>query len=658
MRARAAMVAGLLLSALPMAPASAEPRCDIDLDQPTRGAVAVTALGADLPEAARAAGFTATRLERTLKTDSTLWLDECARPFYVEPADPAQDTEGADPAAADDALTLHSRPGSALTIYLDFDGHDPSGTVWTSSYGDFTAEAYTLDSDPAFNATELTRIAGVWQRVAEDYAPFDVDVTTEDPGQAAITRSSSGDTVYGTRVVISPTNSIYGDCSCGGVAYVGVFDTPSSHSYYQPAWVFTRGVGTGSKSIAEAASHEAGHNLGLRHDGNTTSTYYSGHGVWAPIMGVGYYKPLSQWSRGEYTGANNPEDDLAVISSNGPPPIADDVADTRASAVAIQPGTTSGEISTRADVDWFRFTATGTTTVAVTPLSAGGNLDVRLGIYNDDGSEVALVDPLSAYVSSDSATGLSATTTLGLPTGTYVASVEGVGAGSVSGTGYSDYASLGRYTLTLATTTPLLVTGVLPDGVVGTPYSAALTASGGEAPYAWHIASGSVPAGVALTSDGVLEGTPTSAGDHQFDVRVTDDGGASVTRRFTVSITGAAPQDPPPDPEPPAPAEATKPTPPPPAAPPTPTTAITPLRITTTRLPRATKGKRYRQRLSALGAGRLSWRAGAVPRGMAMRTNGTLRGVPRDPGRYRLKVTVTDATGTIARATLRLRVRR
>ena len=656
MRARAVVAAGLLLGALPLTPATAEPRCDIELDHPTRGASAVSALGADLPEVARAAGFTATRLEQTLKTDSTLWLDECARPYYVEPADPAPDTDGADPAGADDALALHSRPGSALTIYLDFDGHDPSGTAWTSSYGDFTAEAYSLDSDPAFSATELTRIAGVWQRVAEDYAPFDVDVTTKDPGEAAITRSSSGDTVYGTRVVISPTNSIYSDCSCGGVAYVGVFDTPSSHSYFQPAWVFTRGVGTGSKSIAEAASHEAGHNLGLRHDGNATSAYYSGHGVWAPIMGVGYYKPLSQWSRGEYTGANNPEDDLAIISSNGPTPITDDVADGRASAVDIQPGTTSGEISTRADVDWFRFTASGPTTVSVDPVSAGGNLDVRLGVYNDDGSEVVLVDPLSTYVSSDSASGLSAATTLSLPAGTYLANVEGVGAGSVSGTGYSDYGSLGRYTLTLATTTQLLITADPPGGVVETPYSAALTASGGEAPYTWQVTSGALPAGLTLTSDGVLQGTPTRAGDHQFDVRVTDHANISTTTEMTLAIL--APYEPPQaDPGPPAPPISAPPTPPPASGTASPPTA-TAVRITTSRLPRAAAGRKYRTRLSAIGSGQITWTATKPARGMRLHSNGVLRGVPITPGRYRVQVRARDSAGHTATAILRLRVRR
>ena len=31
-------------------------------------------------------------------------------------------------------------------------------------------------------------------------------------------------------------------------------------------------------------------------------TYYKGHGGWAPIMGVGYYKAVVQWSKGEYLG--------------------------------------------------------------------------------------------------------------------------------------------------------------------------------------------------------------------------------------------------------------------------------------------------------------------------------------------------------------------
>ena len=53
---------------------------------------------------------------------------------------------------------------------------------------------------------------------------------------------------------------------------------------------------------------------------------------------------------------------------------------------------------------------------------------------------------------------------------------------------------------------PIAVTGPLPDGVVGTPYSQALTASGGTAPYTFSILTGSLPAGVQLSSDGLVSG--------------------------------------------------------------------------------------------------------------------------------------------------------
>ncbi len=114
-----------------------------------------------------------------------------------------------------------------------------------------------------FTDTERTRIQQVWQRVAEDYAPFDVDVTTEYPGEAAITRSSSADEYYGMRVLISPISSYIG--TYGGIAYVGVFDLVGD--YYKPALVFPENLANGEKYIGEAASHENGHTLGLYHDG-------------------------------------------------------------------------------------------------------------------------------------------------------------------------------------------------------------------------------------------------------------------------------------------------------------------------------------------------------------------------------------------------------
>ena len=64
-------------------------------------------------------------------------------------------------------------------------------------------------------------------------------------------------------------------------------------------------------------SHEVGHTLGLSHDGVTGGPeYYEGHNGWASIMGVGYYQELTQWSSGQYSGASNTQDDLAIITGN------------------------------------------------------------------------------------------------------------------------------------------------------------------------------------------------------------------------------------------------------------------------------------------------------------------------------------------------------
>ena len=179
---------------------------------------------------------------------------------------------------------------------------------------------------------------------------------------------------------------------CGGIAYVGVFDQTSNHAYYQPAFTFQNGVGGGQKNIAEASSHEAGHNVGLSHDGTATSGYYSGHGSWAPIMGVGYYRAITQWSKGEYAGANQTQDDFAVMRTNGAGPLADDYPESPPAALGTGLPRT-GIISSRTDVDVFRITLTQPTTVtiAATPASTSPDLDIALtprGFGND-----IVVDP-------------------------------------------------------------------------------------------------------------------------------------------------------------------------------------------------------------------------------------------------------------------------
>jgi hypothetical protein len=436
------------------------------------GQAAVSRLGDRLPAVAARNSLSAAQLRSNLLTDPTLLVDPQDQLLYVEPAaeqaeeaTQAADSAGAaaiDPAAA---LTLHSRPGSSRVIYLDFDGQTLVNTAWNGKTGGACyADPYDSDGVPAaFSQAELSAIAGVWARVAEDYAPFDVDVTTADPGAAAITRSSQSDSRYGTRLVVTRSVSVCPNgqtlyasvCSggCGGIAYVGVFDQTGNHPYYQPALVFQNGVGSGQKTVAEAAAHEAGHNLGLSHDGSATSAYYSGHGSWAPIMGVGYYKAITQWSKGEYAGANQTQDDLAVIQSNGARTLRDDYPDNRPQALSTS-SVATGIISTRGDVDVFSITVTkqSTITVTATPAATSPDLDIALTPGGFGGG--VTINPRSGSTSADVATGMDASVSAEVPSGTYTVRVDGGGAAPVdsSDTGYSDYASLGAYTVSLVVT--------------------------------------------------------------------------------------------------------------------------------------------------------------------------------------------------------------
>ena len=82
-----------------------------------------------------------------------------------------------------------------------------------------------------------------------------------------------------------------------------------------------------------------------------------------------------------------------------------------------------------------------------------------------------------------------------------------------------------------------VATGALPDAVPGSAYSFKLDATGGSTPYTWSVASGALPNGVTLASNGQLSGTPSVEGAAAFSVRVQDSSGATQTRQLVVDVT-------------------------------------------------------------------------------------------------------------------------
>lgn len=542
---------------VPLVPAAARAAENHPLPRRMRVSEALHHLGARADGVARSHGQSESDW-RMLAADQTAWLDQDANLYFVEPTAPASTATGTSVAAAPIDLSqtflLHSSPSSTRKLFLDFDGHTIGASGWSS--GTLTAAAYSADADgTAFSDAEKTTIQDVWARVAEDYAPFDIDVTTEDPGYAGINRASTSDTSFGTRVVITGSTSVYTTVcpsGCGGVAYVGTIDaTGTTHDYYQPAWVFTNGVGYGAKNIAEAAAHEAGHNMGLSHDGTATTGYYSGQGAWAPIMGVGYYKPVSQWSRGEYTGANQLQDDFVVVTQNAVPLRTDDIGGPSAPAPAgPSPIAVSGIIHNRTDQDAFSFTTTGgQIDFTATPGAVGANLDIRLALLDESGTELAAADPAVAMVNASTATGLDASLSLSVPAGTYRVVVDGVGFGSAATTGYSDYASVGRYTLTgtyptdgtpvnlspLAVATASVTSGTAPLAVTFDA-SGSTDPDGTIAAYQWTFSDGTTSSAVAPVV------TISSAGTFTATLVVVDDAGAaSPPATVTVNVAAPAP---------------------------------------------------------------------------------------------------------------------
>jgi len=376
-------------------------------------------------------------------------------------------TEQATPTSAldlENVFKLHSKPGAATRVFLDFDGHVITGTAWNSTAApSYQARPYDLDGDPlTFNETERRRIADIWHRVAEDLAPFDIDVTTEAP--ATFDRFTG-------RILVTHNKDATGidmpHPSAGGVAYVNVFGATNYHTYYSPALVYYNNLGSGGETyVAEASSHEFGHNLGLSHDGTTTgSTYYAGHGSglvsWAPIMGNSYYNNVTQWSRGEYANANLFQDDLVIIG-NKLGWRADDHGDTIGSGTALLVGgdgtvvssnpeldphnmlpENKGIIGSAGDVDVFTFTAgAGPLSLTVTPAwdafyrstsRRGANLDIRAELRNASGSLVASSDPTNDTQATVAAT---------VAAGTYHLLISAVGNTTVP---YSNYNSQGQY---------------------------------------------------------------------------------------------------------------------------------------------------------------------------------------------------------------------
>lgn len=85
----------------------------------------------------------------------------------------------------------------------------------------------------------------------------------------------------------------------------------------------------------------------------------------------------------------------------------------------------------------------------------------------------------------------------------------------------------------------VITTPALEPAVLGQAYSQTLQAEGGDGNYTWTIDSGALPAGLSLSTSGVISGTPTELSTNTFTIRVTDGSGVSGTRNLPTVVASS-----------------------------------------------------------------------------------------------------------------------
>lgn len=222
-----------------------------------------------------------------------------------------------------------------------------------------------------------------------------------------------------------------------------------------------------------------------------------------------------------------------------------------------------------------------------------------------------------------------AVTTGGLPAGLTLSS-GGVLSGTATTAGTSTFTitatdAAGQKATsngTIVVATSLSLSGVTltttTANTVFTPYT--LAATGGIAPYVYQVAAGSaLPAGITLSTAGLLSGTPTVPGTYTFTINVLDSNGAITATSQTTSATFTLKVD------------------------------VAPLVIQTTTLPNAVPGSPYQQTLQVTGGiapYTYSISSGALPSGLILSQVGVISGRAATAGPYNFTLQVTDAEGT------------
>ena len=382
------------------------------------------------------------------------------------------------------APAFSSLQGAAYTIYLDFSGFNFSGNWDNGSSVPGSTPAYTVDGNAnAFSALEVANIQNIWSRVAEKYAPFNINVTTVDPAVAALQAGTdlARQNYYDSQSLMMHTvigGSGGWDPGAGGVSQISVTDhSVNGSNGAHTDFVFSAQAPSNLQFIGEGSAHENGHGLGLHHQsvysGNTLVSEYSpgtgsGPGTLAPIMGVSYSAGRGTWHRGDSNiaplGPSLQNDVFQIMGNNQMTVVNDGIGHSlaAASSIPLSPNHATVDAASAKGIivpatprtplpdgvanyttDFWAF-HTGTGLVSFT--AHAGRESISTGV-SDPGatldSTLVLLDTVGNIITTSATSSLDETISMSLAAGTYY--LEVLSAGDTSGLGYFD---MGSYFLT------------------------------------------------------------------------------------------------------------------------------------------------------------------------------------------------------------------
>ena len=345
----------------------------------------------------------------SINVDSALYMDLAAGTYYVSVSSFGNTTGSYHFSAYSDSTysssvpVFQSNPGAADTLFLDFNGHSA-----TDTWGTYTVSAFDLSGNAGeWTPGERKAIENMWRIVADAYSPFNINVTTSYAG------SYSPDATAFRQVITNDNGSTFGVLGALGVAFLNSYanDGVGRKTAFTFASNFNFAVDPAGPSgdimgrpieMGNTSAHEFGHALGLIHYGGT-NPQLNGF-MHSPDFGLS----RERWVSGNTHSSEPPiifQNDTAIISNlvNTFGLRSDDHGNSRPAASVLTPlGNTytgSGIITQTSDVDFFRFSGSGITTIALDIPEHLNRLDGEVYLYDAAGALLAsgdVADRLSA----------------------------------------------------------------------------------------------------------------------------------------------------------------------------------------------------------------------------------------------------------------------